>query len=50
MRGGKVKFDDITWNARDEGDQLSCLDIEARKHGQKKGLETLVFHALKYEY
>lgn len=50
MRSEGVKSDDIAWNAKGEGNLLFHLDFEARKREQKIGLETLVFHALKYEY
>jgi len=33
-----------------EGWLLLKMDVEAWKHGERKGFGTLVIHALKYEY
>lgn len=45
-----VKSVDSIRNTGGEGALRFISDTEARKHGERKGLDTLVFHALKDEY
>ncbi len=41
-----VKCIDMTQNADCEGSSLSHIDAEARKRGERTGLDTLVVHAV----
>ncbi len=45
----KVKFVNIWRRFRSESENRHSLDTEVLKHGYRKGLETLVVHALNYE-
>ena len=45
-----VKCIDIWRNTSGEGGLLTIPDAETRKCGEQTGLDTLVVHALNYEY
>ncbi len=46
ISGVEVKFVDIRRNTRGEGDFLTNTDAEARRRGERTGLDTLVVHAV----
>ncbi len=48
--GVEVKFVDIRRNTGGEGDFLDHIDAEARKCGERTGLDTLVVHTVIDEY
>ena len=48
--GVGVKSVDIRRNAKSEGSSLAISDAERRKRGEQTGLDTLVVHAVNYEY
>ncbi len=45
-----VKCLDITQNTDSEGSLLNYIDAHARKRGERTGLDTLVVHAVNYDY
>jgi hypothetical protein len=45
----KVKFVDIQRGSDGEGSNLTKTDAEKQKHGDRRGLDTRLVHALTYE-